>query len=187
MTALQERLAESERARQLQANQLADMQAAQQRQQQEIEPQKQRFLDKHPEARQQMDRLAKLHRSALVAGLPDNSDEYFSYLERALSEPPATSIDEGPAPSIEPELEIPAPKPKPQPLPPEPERSFTVSAPPHRESYSMDTGRPESYSSKVELSKEQVEHAKLAGVSQEDYARGVLRLEREKRSGVRQA
>ena len=73
MTALQERLAESERARQLQANQLAEMQAAQRRQQQEIDPQKQRFLTTILRRVSRWIDLAKLHRSALVAGLPDNS------------------------------------------------------------------------------------------------------------------
>jgi hypothetical protein len=186
MLMLKQRLEESERARQLANNQLAEMQAAQLRQQQEISPQKQRFLNQHPEAHKQMDRLGQLHRAAIIAGLPDNSDEYFSYLERALTEPPATTADrqvtEKPAPPIEPEIAPPAPEPSP---PPEPVRNYAVSAPVHREAVSLD-GRSASYS-KIELTREQVEHAKLAGVGLEDYARGVQRLEREKRAGVRQA
>jgi hypothetical protein len=175
MLALRQRLEESERARDLQTAELAQMQAQRQRQQQQdISPEKQRFLNSHPEAAKQMDRLGQLHRDAIIAGLRDNSDEYFSYLERAAAAPAA--------PPIEPE-----PVPEPSPPPPATARDFSVSAPVRREAVSLDTGRPASYSTQIKLTPEQREHCKLSGIDEVTYARGVLRLEREKRAGTRQA
>ncbi len=58
-----------------------------------------------------------------------------------------------------------------------------VSAPPSRETPSWSNGSPSSRSSRITLTPQQKEAARIAGISEEDYARGLTRLAQEKSKG----
>ena len=58
-----------------------------------------------------------------------------------------------------------------------------MSAPVSRETPNLSTGRPQPRR-EVELTAEQREHAKIAGVDDFTYARGVKELERRKKIGM---
>jgi len=183
-SALLQRVAEAERAQQLVQQQLAQMQQ-QQAPQQQISPAKLLFLDEHPGA--DLNRLGNLHNKAVgELKLADDSPEYFRFLKAAIQ---PQQVDEPIAPQRAPAPEPPAPMARvveAEPVhevqtgPPPPERSFVVSAPTSREAMSIGTGRAMSASNKIRLSPEQVEAAKIAGVSLEVYARGVQQLARDK-------
>lgn len=63
-------------------------------------------------------------------------------------------------------------------------RKVVTQAPPTRESVSLTTGKPQS--TKVTLTPKQREAAKIAGIDEITYARGVQELERRKKEGMYQ-
>jgi hypothetical protein len=73
--------------------------------------------------------------------------------------------------------------------PPEPKpvrQHVPVSAPVSRTVPTGSGSRPDWETGKTVLTAEEKEHARLAGVSETDYARGKLRLQRERAEGIRQ-
>jgi hypothetical protein len=88
------------------------------------------------------------------------------------------------------DLSPPQPKPRREPVkitpPPRGPASSAVnySAPPSRESPSISTGRAPVSDSKVTLTPEQREAAKYSKCTEEEYAKGVLRMRRERQAGM---
>jgi hypothetical protein len=75
-----------------------------------------------------------------------------------------------------------APTPAPHNVTPPPQRSAVpMSAPPHRSVPSMTTGRPQG--GPVRLTAEQAEIAQASGISQEEYARQLQKMERMRAAG----
>lgn len=59
-----------------------------------------------------------------------------------------------------------------------------MSAPPHRDPPSMSTGRPASHSHRAPLTAAQREAAQFAGISEQEYAAQLERMEKLKAAGV---
>lgn len=131
----------------------------------QLSPQQKNWLKQHPDALTDQTKngaLGYFHQQAVAAGHAINSDEYFAALETGLGyRKPETNGHQ-----------------------PEPERkaSMPVSAPVQRSAPSMTNGTPAS-PTRVELTPEQREHARIAGVDEVTYARNVLRLQELKRQG----
>lgn len=131
----------------------------------QLSPQQKSWLKQHPDALTDQTKngaLGYFHQQAVAAGHAVNSDEYFAALETGLGyRKPETNGHQ-----------------------PEPERkaSMPVSAPVQRSAPSMTNGAPAS-PTRVELTPEQREHARIAGVDEVTYARNVLRLQELKRQG----
>jgi hypothetical protein len=117
--------------------------------------------------------VAELARHGFQRGTPEYENRLAPMFEYGLANarqrsvaPAATAAQ--PAPINEPE--------------PEPERRTPVSAPVSREIPSSTTGRPPS-ETRVTLSAAEREHAKLAGISEVEFARQKLKLQALKASG----
>ena len=126
------------------------------------------WLHQHPDVMtdpRKNARITAAHLDAIDAGHAQDSDGYFQFIEEKLgyrqSEPP------------------PAPAPAPQ---PEPRRSPPVSAPVSRDAPNLTTGRPQKRN--IELSAEQREHARIAGVDDFTYAKNLQELDRRKKLGM---
>jgi hypothetical protein len=107
-------------------------------------------------------RLGAAHWDAVEAGHAQDSDGYFQVLEERLG---YRRVAANPAPSNESTY-----------------RSPPVSAPVSRSTPSPSTGRPTS--TRVELSPAQREAARISGVDEFTYAKGVIELENRKKQGM---
>lgn len=103
-------------------------------------------------------RLGAAHYDAIDAGHAADTDDYFQFIEEKLG------------------YRQPEPEPEPQ------RRSPPVSAPVSRDSPSPSTGKPTS--TRITLSPEQREHARISGVDELTYAKGVQELARRKAMGM---
>jgi len=128
------------------------------------------WLKRHPDAMtdpRKNTRLGAAHFDAMDAGHAEDTDGYYQFLEERLGY-------RKPAPVASEDDDEPDPKPT--------RRSPPVSAPVSRDAPSLSSSkRP---SSRVELSPAQREHAKIAGVDEVTYAKGVQELERRKAAGM---
>jgi hypothetical protein len=116
--------------------------------------------------------LGAAHWDAIRAGHAQDSDEYFALLEERLGYRQPARVANIPAP------------PPPSPTAAEPTQrrmSIPVSAPVSREAPNLGGGN--ATPSRVELTSEQREAARIAGVSEVEYARNLLRLNQMKRDG----
>jgi len=118
------------------------------------------FLRARPHAFAKSDVLNAAHIEAARRGHARGSPEYFAILEDALQN---------------------GPPPAPSPSPPPAEPRIPVAAPASRSVPSW-TNAPTS-PSKVTLTPAQREHARASGISEIEYAKGVLRLEALKKAG----
>lgn len=128
------------------------------------------WLKQHPDAINNPRTNARLQAAywdAQDAGHVRGTPAYFQFLEEKLGY-------RQPAPQ-------PQPEPEPQPEPPQ-RRMAPVSAPPSRDVPSPSTGRP-SNNSRVTLTPEQREAARLSGIDEVTYARNLVRLREEKTRG----
>lgn len=128
----------------------------------------QNWLRAHPEYLQDHRKNAKiqsLHWDVIDEGHAAFSPGYFESLEQHLGLRQAAA-DEG---------EDPPPAPR------QPSRGPIVSAPVSRQAPSSPGGPPRS--GRITLTPQQKEYAKIAGVSEEEYAKGVQKLEAEKLNG----
>jgi hypothetical protein len=169
----------AEQALLAQLNALRQSESLQQQhhQQQQAEGRRRDWLQNNPLAQQHYAALNNLHGEAVQAGHADTSDGYFSFLNDRLAalhtERPAANgvrlIEEmqqraAPAQS--------APQPR--------QRTNIVSAPVSRE---VPTASGSRDGGKITLSNEQKEAAKIAGITETEYARQLLRLNGMKASG----
>jgi len=136
------------------------------------------------------------HQRALADGVKDDSPEMFAAIVRDVSERKAAHIAaqiaaDVPSPAAAAPPPPPAPEPVREPLPAAaaalPPRSAgpAVSAPVSRDPPSYGGGRFKSVG-RVELTPSQREHARIAGISDTEYAANVLELERRKALGMYQ-
>jgi hypothetical protein len=124
------------------------------------------WLKSHREVQSDPRKLAAIgdaHWKAMDAGHSQDSDGYFQFLEERLGyrQPVAKQEEE--------------PEPQPQ------RRSMPVSAPVSRDTPSMSTGR--STPTRIELSPEQREAAKISGLTDFEYAKNLIRLNDLKKAG----
>jgi len=203
--ALQLRLKEMERAEQLnrEAVQQQPRHAAEPPQQhpprhaaepQQQQPQQpamparvQEWLSRHPQYLDPNDAIAQTEISlatmkAARDGLTWNDDDFLPSIERHLGIAPATNGQTQHRPIERPSPAPAAPPPRYESPPVRQQRSSTpVSAPPSRDVPSMKTGRPTG--GPVQLTAEQREAARFSGISPEEYARQLQRMNRMKASG----
>jgi hypothetical protein len=187
-SALRERLREMENAetltRQAQQPPPHAAEPPQQQQQQPAMPAHiEKWLAEHPEYMNPNDHVAQAE--IYTATLKCNRDgknwdqpDFIPTLERHLGlrrEQPRPQPSNGNA--------APAPPPAPRhEAPPRQQRSnIPVSAPPTRESPSMSTGRP--VGGPVQLTAEQRDAARFSGISEQEYARQLVKMNRLKASG----
>lgn len=107
-------------------------------------------------------KIQALHWEVVDEGYEEYSPEYFKSLEQKLGMRPAPRTEED-------HMEEEAPPP----------RKAAVSAPPSRETPNSQ-GRRES---RITLTHEQKEAAKITGISEEEYAKGLIQLRNEKAKG----
>jgi hypothetical protein len=129
------------------------------------------WLEQTPGAKDHVAELNVLHGAALQAGLADSSPAYFQFLEQQLASLPNQSAH---AEHLVKEMQERIPPPP----PPRPERGPIVSAPVSRQV----PGTPQ-YSNRITLSMEQKEFAKIAGISEVEYARQLMKLNQMKMDG----
>ena len=195
--ALQLRLKEMERAEQLnrEAVQQQPPQAAEPQPQQPQQPtleqyishlpeRVQRWYRKHPEFATDPEKAAQVqycHHVARRETGQEFTDPYYDRMESMLGLVPATNGQTQHRP-----IERPSPAPAPPPpryeAPIRQQRSAVpVSAPPTRDVPSMATGRPTG--GPVRLTPQQFEAAKFSGISPEEYAKQLQKMNRMKASG----
>jgi hypothetical protein len=188
---LRQHIASAKRAEEIQHQRQAIAAAEQRRAQ---------WLQDTPGAIQHRAELGGLHRAALEAGFDDLSEGYFRYLEGGLAaiqeQRQEQPVEVQPMPEPEPTLaEQPehvvqeTPRffqPPPVRMPAPRSTAAMVSAPVSRSIPSADRDRLPSNPASVRLTPAQREAAKIAGVSELDYARGLVAVEQEKREGRRQ-
>ena len=173
-------------------------QIAQQRQAAAVAEQRRvAWLQNTPAAQKHYAALGPLHMEAMKAGFQDLTPEYFRYLEGGLAalaqEQPqdqlAVETVEQPMPA-----ERPAPPAATQPAPEffrpvapklSAQRQVQVSAPVSRTIPSANRDLMSTDPKHVRLSPAQREAAKIAGISELEYARGMVAIDREKREGRR--
>lgn len=102
-------------------------------------------------------RLTRAHHSALASEHPEGSDAYFSYIDEFMSQ-----NQDGQSPPAQQER-------------PQPQRRAIPAAPPSRSAPSTDGRRS---GTTVTLSPQQREAAAIAGISEAEYARNLLKAER---------
>jgi hypothetical protein len=156
-------LSRAESIQKWQQNGLSDSQAA--------------FLNANPEMVDNPNMLEAATRQAHIAGHQVDSQEYFdsvkSYFHRHLN-PPAAEPEYQPTNLSTPAAET-------EPLPSMPSRGSLYSAPVNRESAS--TGYSGDGPGSVRLTVAMKEAARIAGISEREYAEQVLRLREEKSQG----
>jgi len=190
-TALKARLAEMERAEGLarQAQQQPPQQHATEQQQMPAAVAK--WLAEHPQYMDPNDQIAQVEISlatmkATRDGLTWNDDDFLPSIERHLGIAPRTNGHAETKPTPQPtnyaEQRNSAPaRPVTVDRPPPQRMSVPVSAPPTREAPSMRTGRPVSY--RAPLTPAQREAAQFSGVSEQEYADKLERMNRMKAAG----
>ncbi len=157
---------------------------AQERQQEAAEPtaedRRRQWLESSSLARQHVAVLNDLHREALDAGHADTSPAYFDFMNDRL----ATLSAQNPAPGahlVEDMQHHIGTEDKQEPEEAANVRSSFVSAPVSREPASY-SGRPRS-GGLTRLTAAEREHARVAGISEAEYARQKLRYEQMRESG----
>jgi len=186
--ALQLRLQEMERAEQLQkeaVQQQPPHAAEPQRQQQPQQPmpaQVQKWLNEHPEYCDPNDQVAQAE--IYTATLKCNRDgkswdqpDFIPALERHLGLAPRSNghAEQRPAPAAPPRYAAP-------PRQQQQRSTVPMSAPPSRDVPSFSTGRPQG--GPVRLTDKQREAAQFSGVSEEEYARQLVKMNRMKAEGL---
>jgi hypothetical protein len=183
--ALQLRLKEMERAERLQQEVQQQPQAAEPLQQEQQPPAMpahiEKWLAEHPQYMNPNDQVAQAE--IYTATLKCNRDgknwdqpDFIPTLERHLGlrqQQPAR-----PQPQSQPQ---PQPRYEAPPARQQQRSNIPVSAPPHRDSPSMTTGRP--VGGPVRLTAEQRDAARFSGVSEQEYARQLERMNRMKAAG----
>jgi hypothetical protein len=144
------------------------------------EDRRREWLQDNPAARQHVAALNDLHREALDAGHTDTSPRYFDYMNDRL----ASLSAQHPAPGahviddmqhrVAAEVKQEEPKEAAS-------MSRFVSAPVVREPISYSTGRPSN--GRVTLTPQDLEYARIAGVTPTEYAKQKLRLREMKENG----
>jgi hypothetical protein len=136
------------------------------------------WLEATPGAKENIAALNILHQHAIQSGFADTSPEYFSFLENQL----ATLQRPAPAASLINEMQqrVAQVQPQEQPKATRP-RAVPVSAPVSREVPSAGGGFRTP--SRITLTLEQREAAKMSGVSETEYAKQLLRLRELQASG----
>jgi len=194
-TALLARVQEAENAARLAREHHAALQAqleAQSKQQQAPDPERmeraQQFLELNPHLRDHMDVLAAAHGEALSKGIADESPDYWDHLQSVFGN---IRLPAGGRVAHDAELarrEQPSGEQYNQGgrVPVERERTPDIvrGAPVSREIASWSTGRSGHVEQK--LNRQELEHAKLAGVSEETYLEQKLKMEEYKRLGLLQ-
>jgi len=138
---------------------------------------RQAWLEATPGAKENREALGHIHRAAIDAGLVDTSPEYFQFLESQLAALHAPS----PAADLAKELERRAAQPAPEPAPAKARpMGARVSAPVSRD-IPTSTGRRAP--GKITLTPTEVEHARVSGISVEEYAKQKMRLAAVRASG----
>jgi len=192
--ALQLRLKEMERAEQLNREAIQQQQPPQAAEPQQPQPQgptleqviahlperAKRLYREHPEFATDPEKAAQIqychHVAAREVG-EQFTDPYFDRMEQMLGMAPATNGQTqqhrpSPAPAAPPRYETPVRQQR---------SAIPVSAPPTRDVPSMATGRP--VGGPVRLTAEQRDAARFSGISEQEYARQLERMNRMKASG----
>lgn len=133
------------------------------------------WFDSTPAAKENHAALNALHHAALDAGLADTSPQYFSFMESQLAALKAQHP--APATHLANEMRQRTAQQQPQPQPP---RRVPVSAPVSREVPSSDGRRNRG---QVTISPLEREHARVAGITVEEYAKQKLKYEQMRESG----
>jgi hypothetical protein len=138
--------------------------------------QRQAWLAATPGAKENVSALGAIHHDALDSGLIDLSPGYFTYMERRLAELPRPAAEAVATRLTE---EMAGRERAAQPPPTKPTRPI-VSAPVSRE---VPSGSGRRQNSRITLTPQEVEMARISGVSVEEYARQKLRLAQMRASG----
>jgi hypothetical protein len=140
----------------------------------EAEERRHRWLASNQAAQAHFSALPELHRLALDAGFTDTSPDYFRFMDSQLD---ALQAQRGhPAHVIEDMHALTAQHRPPE--PPEPNPARYVSAPVSRDGSHFGSS-PRS----IRLTKEQIEFARMSGITEADYARELMRLNQLKADG----
>jgi len=137
---------------------------------------RQAWLEATPGAKKNRAALGAFHHAALDAGLVDCSPSYFEFLESQLA-----ALHTQPAAALAQELQERAAQPAPEPTPTKTRpMGGIVSAPVSRDvPNAMGRRTP----AKITLTPAEVDHAKVSGITPEEYARQKLRLAQMRASG----
>jgi hypothetical protein len=140
------------------------------------------WLETTPGAKENAQALGPIHYEALDSGLIDTSPEYFAYLEQRLADLPKPAA--AAATRVTDDMQRLAAQDRATQPPPR-QRSYAsiVSAPVSREVPSTGSGRRQN-SSRVVLTPQEQEMARISGVSLETYAREKLRLAQMRADGT---
>jgi hypothetical protein len=139
----------------------------------ETNKRRQEWLNNNPTAQQHLAELNVLHQAAIAGGLTDSSPEYFTFLEAQLASLPKQAAA---GEHLVQEIEQRAAQ-RPAPPPSKPAR-IPYSAPVSRQVIGTDAR-----SGRTELTGEQKEAAKIAGISEMEYSRQLERLNALKATG----
>src|SRR5262249_55867475 len=144
----------------------------------------QKWLSEHPEYCDPNDQVAQaeIHLATVKCmrdGKTWNDDDFLPSIERHLGIAPRSNGQTQQRP-----IERPSPAPAAPPryeAPPRQRSTAPVSAPPSRDVPSFSTGRPQGGS--VRLTPAQQEAARFSGISEAEYARQLVKMERMKAAG----
>ena len=138
-----------------------------------------RFFDANESMMQNQQQASEAAADALAAGIERDSDQFFEFVEQGFAKR-LDALSQRAAEQLAPAFFAPRPAPSPA----APDRSAMYSAPVSRGTPSGGTGqRPPR---QIRLTAEEQEHARIAGVSDVEFAKQKQRLTREKAAGERQ-
>jgi hypothetical protein len=167
---------------QLAALQQSEALERQQQQAAAVHGQRLAWLQGNPLAMKFHDRLDSVHQEAIAQGRRDMSEEYFTHLETRLREFEAQPPAPAPQPQPTPQFFEPPSAPRPSaPPPPSGAAASNFSAPVSRE-IPNGSGKRRS-SSQITLTAAEVDAARTAGISVEEYARQKVRRDQMVESG----
>lgn len=164
--ALQRQIEELKRSEEIQRQQAAIVQLANER--------RQAWLAQTPGAKDHIPALGHIHRAALDGGLVDTSPEYFRFMESQLAALQAQQPEANPVMQPTPKFFQPPPSPAP------PKEANFVSAPVSRSVPSSDGTRPRG---KVTLSLAEQEAARMSNLTLQEYAAEKIKYQAMLRDG----
>lgn len=141
------------------------------------------FMTRNPHLQAHGRLLGQLHQAILQSGVPEDSDQYFSEMRLGLDQVGVRHDQPSRIEPSQPEQQAPPLVAGLPPPLPDQRRSAPVSAP-VRGGYNIPTAYGADKPGRITLSPQQREAARIAGVDEFTYAKGILELERRKKQGM---